>query len=197
MNEPETETPLFPLHSVLFPGGTLRLRIFEPRYLQMVARCLREDTGFGVVLIRSGSEVGHAALPHDIGTLVRIRDWDQGTDGLLNLLTEGERRMRIREQRVQSDQLVVARLELLPYEPNVFLPQQTYGALVRGLEELLNRLDAVYDPGPRRLDDAVWVSSRLAEVLPLGLAFKQVLLELDDPLARLERIVAWLADPEE
>ncbi|CAK0773837.1 Lon N-terminal domain-containing protein [Gammaproteobacteria bacterium] len=194
MNEPEM--PLFPLHSVLFPGGTLRLRIFEPRYLQMVARCLREDIGFGVVLIRSGNEVGHAALPHDVGTLVRIRDWDQGPDGLLNLLTEGERRVRIRERRVQPDQLILARVELLPPEPEVFLPQ-TYAALVRGLEELLNRLGAVYDPGPRRMDDAVWVGGRLAEVLPLGLAFKQTLLELDDPLERLERIVAWLADPEE
>jgi len=189
------EMPLFPLHGVLFPGGILRLRIFEPRYLQMVAHCLREDTGFGVVLIRTGNEVGRAALPHDVGTLVHIRDWDQGTDGLLNLLTEGKRRMRIHERRVQSNQLTLARVELLSREPEIFLPQ-TYAALVRGLEELLNRLGAVYDPGPRRMDDAVWVGGRLAEVLPLGLAFKQVLLELDDPLERLQRIVAWLSDPE-
>ena len=108
------DLPLFPLHTVLFPGGPLPLRIFEPRYLDMVSRCLREDRGIGVVLIREGSETGPAPEVHDLGTLGRIHYWNRRDDGLLGVTLVGGRRFRILASTVQPDQLVCARVELLP-----------------------------------------------------------------------------------
>ena len=84
--------PLFPLHTVLFPGGLLPLRIFESRYLDMISDCLRNDRGFGVCLISAGREVGDGAECFDVGTLARIQDWDSTPDGLLGIIARGEQR---------------------------------------------------------------------------------------------------------
>ena len=84
--------PLFPLKTVLFPGGVLPLRVFEPRYMDMITRCMREDAGFGVCLIAAGEEVGETAVPHPVGTEARIEQWDMAQAGVLNLLTRGSRR---------------------------------------------------------------------------------------------------------
>ena len=99
------EVPLFPLHTVLFPGGPLALRIFEPRYLDMVSECLRNDQPFGVCLIQSGNEAGVAASPHLTGTFARIVDWQSGDDGLLSISARGEQRFHVQETRIERDQL--------------------------------------------------------------------------------------------
>jgi len=184
--------PLFPLHSVLFPGGPLALRIFESRYLDMVSHCLKEESGFGVVLIREGREVGEAPLVYEIGTLGRISDWEQRKDGLLGITVTGEQRFRILETAVQPNQLMTAEVALLPTPPARELPKQ-YATLASLLQRILDELHHPYAALERHYDDAEWVGGRLAELLPLDLAQKQRLLQEDDPLVRLERLGAILA----
>lgn len=183
--------PLFPLHTVLFPGGPLALRIFEPRYLELVSQSLREDEPFGICLIEEGEEVGSAAHTFDVGTLVRITYWNRRRDGLLGVTVRGERRFRILSREIRPNQLVVAEVELLDDDPEVTVPQ-AYAPLKDLLRSILEQLDHPYVNLPRRYEDAGWVSARLVELLPIELAQKQRLLQLDDPLKRLERLKGML-----
>ncbi len=185
------QVPLFPLNTVLFPGGPLPLRIFETRYLDMISRCLKEDAPFGVVLIREGSETG-AAATHEIGTLARIVDWYQGSDGLLGVTAIGEHRFRVLSSRRQPDGLNVGDIEVLPDEPAVPLPEK-YRAMPEILAGVLDDLGLLYESLERRLDDAAWVTSRFVEILPLDLEQKQRCLESSDPQERL-RLVQKLLD---
>jgi Lon protease-like protein len=176
--------PLFPLNTVLFPNGPLPLRIFETRYVDMVRRCMREDQGFGVVLIRAGAESGPAETC-DVGTLAKIVDFNQLPDGLLGLSCVGQRRFRIHSRRTQPDGLNVGEVEWLQDEPTVSVPPQ-HARLAVLLENVLPQLGEVYQGLPMHLDDAAWVGHRLAEILPMDLADKQFCLELGDPLRRLD-----------
>ena len=182
------EIALFPLNTVLFPGGPLPLRIFEPRYLDMVRHCLREERGFGVVLIREGSEVGPAEF-EPVGTLARIVDFNTLPGGLLGLSNVGERRFRVRERRRQRDGLNVGAVEWLDAEPAHALPSE-YGHLPGILDSLLRESADLYGQVERRPDDATWVGYRLAELLPLTLPSRQFCLELEDPLRRLQLLSA-------
>ncbi len=181
--------PLFPLHTVLFPGGPLALRIFEPRYLDMVSRCLRQETGFGVVLIRDGKEVGGVPEVYEVGTFGRISYWEQRRDGLFGITFTGEQRFRILKQEIKPDQLMIAEVELLPNEPSVVVPGK-YRELVDMLLRILNELGQPYQSMPKAYDDSAWVGARLVELLPLELAQKQRLLQLNDPLERLLKLAA-------
>ncbi len=181
------EIPLFPLFTVLFPGGVLPLRIFEPRYVDMVSDCLKRDAGFGVCLITEGGETGDAASCHDVGTLARITDWDKGPDGLLQISCMGGQRFRRLSSRVVSSQLTIARVELLPEPEPVSVPE-SYRSLVRLLETALERLGHGDEGVDANFDDAHWVGCRLAQLLPLELEQKQRLLEMDDALERLAGI---------
>lgn len=179
--------PLFPLNTVLFPGGLLPLRIFEPRYMEMVSVCMKEQSGFGVCLILSGKEVGEAATPYDVGTLVRIVDWEQRDDGLLGITVRGERRFRILSSKVRPSQLIMAEVELLDENTPTAIPPRHERA-VPLLRDLIERLGGIPAEQTLHYDDAVWVSGRLAELLPIDLPQKQYLLQLDDPIERLERL---------
>lgn len=181
--------PLFPLHLVLFPGGPLPLRIFEPRYLSMVSDCLRNDSPFGVVLITKGGETGEAAQCHDVGTLARITDWDQGEDGLLSIMAIGQQRFRVRNRQVRDDQLSMAEVELLPEAPPQALPPQ-YREQAFWLSEVLPTLEP-YQGLPLQPDDADWVAYRLAELL-LKPSQRQILLEQSDPQQRLAQVARQL-----
>ena len=182
---PREEIPLFPLNTVLFPGGPLPLRIFEARYIDLVRRCLREDKGFGVVLIREGDEAGTTpAVTCDVGTYARIVDFSGEPDGLLGIEARGERRFRIHARRRERDGLHVAEVEWLPIEPDVPLPEE-FADLGPALDAVLGQVGDPYDSLERRLDDAGWVAGRLAEILPLPPGHKQHCLEIDDPLERL------------
>jgi len=186
-----TEVPLFPLRTVLFPGGSLRLRIFEPRYLSLVSRCLREEIGFGVVLIRQGAEVG-PAVTYDVGTLARITDWYTLSDGLLGITALGEERLRIGSSRREPDGLVVGDVTMLGPERAAGLePRHT--AAVAALESLSSLANEPIPEAEWRTDDAGWVAARLAELLPSPAAEKQAWLELGDPIARLDAIMPALA----
>jgi uncharacterized protein len=177
--------PLFPLDTVLFPGGPLPLRIFEARYIDLVRRCLREGTGFGVVLIREGEEAGDApATTCDVGTYARIVDFSAQPDGLLGIEARGERRFRILARERARDGLNVAEIEWLPDEVAVPLPEE-FADLAPALDYVLGQVGTPYATLERRLDDSGWVGGRLAEILPLPPAHKQHCLELDDPVERL------------
>lgn len=176
--------PLFPLHTVLFPGGVLPLRIFEARYLDMISRCLRDSSGFGICLIAAGAEVGEAAEVHRVGTLARIIDWSALPGGLLGVTVEGERRFRVLRSEVRPDRLRVAEVELLD-EPEPGRLPQGYAFLAELLGRLLDELGGIYAQRPRRPAETGWVVGRLMELLPLDLELKQHCLELDDPLRRL------------
>lgn len=183
------ELALFPLKTVLFPGGPLALRVFEPRYLDMIARSLRGSNRFGVVAIRIGSEVG-AAQTFDVGTTAEIVDWHQESDGVLGIRAVGRESFRVELSTRQPDGLYVGRVTLFEEPPSVPLPPAR-DSLATLLRSLLAQLP-MYSDAPTPYDDATWVGARLAEVLPLALPLKQSLLETRDPLARLDRIAASL-----
>ncbi|MEJ1960111.1 MAG: LON peptidase substrate-binding domain-containing protein [Gammaproteobacteria bacterium] len=191
-----SELPLFPLNTVLFPGGPLSLRIFEPRYVDMVRSCMREGAPFGVVLIRDGQEAGAVSSAAEVGTSARIIDFSQLPDGLLGILCTGEQKFRVEQRRVQADGLNLATVTWLPQEPSVPLPSELahLGLLMR---RVLPKLGELYAGLPTSFDEAGWVSARLAEILPIGLGDKQECLELDDPLARLERLAPFIRPAEE
>ena len=189
MNGTLTEIPLFPLRTVLFPGGVLPLRIFEPRYLDMVGSCMRGGHGFGVVLIRNGNEARASAqdqLPEifDIGTEARIVDFNQADNGLLGIVAHGERKFRVRDTREQKDHLLLGQVEFLPEEPpGDLLPEHVN--LVEVLKELtkhplVQRLNLDVDFAQARS-----VSFRLADLLPIEPEIKQSLLQLRWPRERL------------
>jgi Lon protease-like protein len=186
------DLPLFPLRTVLFPGGELRLRIFEPRYLDLVRQCSREGTPFGVSLILDGSEAGGPALPAAIGTTARIVDFYTLPDGLLGLRCLGEARFRVRQTRMRDNGLILGEVEAMRvFEPEP-VPAQ-HGLLAQLLERLLDHFGGPHaDAGKAQLDDAHWVAFRLAEMLPFENEERQALLELDSAEARLDRILSAL-----
>lgn len=185
--------PLFLLNTVLMPGGVLPLRVFEPRYLDMLAGCMREDTPFAVVAIAEGSEVGEAAEPMPMGTLATIADWDRGDDGLLEVVALGGERVWLLSTEVQADGLTVAEVQRLPIAEGAAVSDETQ-FLSQGLERLLEKLGEPYSSQQRFLDDSGWVSSRLTELLPIPLPEKQALLEESDPQARLQQIARWVRE---
>ncbi|HJR68627.1 MAG TPA: LON peptidase substrate-binding domain-containing protein [Gammaproteobacteria bacterium] len=189
MSEPH-ELPLFPLGTVLLPGGPLALRVFEPRYLDMVARCLRGENRFGVVAIREGAEVG-AATPYEVGTSAEIVDWQREQNGLLMIVAHGRDGFRALQTRRQDDGLYVGSVEWLEPLPPAELPSvhAPLAALLRRLVEELPLYRALHP----KFDDGVWVGNRLIELLPLALPRKQALLELRDAAERLEQLAAALA----
>jgi len=189
MSEPEPtyRLPLFPLSSVVLPGGLSALRLFEPRYLDMVSDCLKNDTGFGICLIRQGGEAGEAALPYGVGTEVRIVDWDRQPDGLLGITVAGQHKIRVRDLSVESDQLVVAQVLALPPEPEEAVPERCR-SLVEILRQVLRQLEPIVRYEEPRWEDASWVGSRLTELLPLPPRMRQYLVELDNPTARLDEL---------
>lgn len=185
------QVPLFPLNTVLFPGGPLPLRIFEPRYLSMVSKCLQNDTAFGVLLIRDGGETAQATT-HSVGTLARITDWYQGSDGLLGITAIGEQRFRLISSTRQDDGLNIGVVQVLENEPNLPLPDE-YQGMASILAGVLDDLGRLYESMDRHFDDASWVTSRFVEILPIDLEEKQRCLEQSDPVERL-KIVRELLD---
>jgi len=178
------EIPLFPLSTVVFPGGPLPLRIFETRYIDLVRRCMRDGSGFGVVLLREGAEVGVPAVTYDVGTYARIVDFSQQPDGLLGIRATGERRFRILERRRARDGLNLADVEWRGDERAEPLPEE-FADLAPAIDAILTQAGEPYASLERRLDDAAWISGRLAEILPVPVVHKQHCLELDDPVERL------------
>ena len=180
--------PLFPLHTVLFPGGPLPLRIFETRYTDMVRRCMRTQEPFGVVMIQEGDEAGVVATTATVGCTARIVDFHTLHDGLLGISCVGERKFRVLRVWRADDGLNMGEVAWLPVEPELPVPaecERLASTLRRALEELAEH----YENVARKFDDAAWIGARIAELLPIELADKQALLELDDPLERLRSLL--------
>ncbi len=183
--DPNQEVHIFPLNTVLFPGGVLPLKIFEQRYLEMTKICISEDLPFGVCRIKEGREVGTPAVPSEVGCLARITQWDMPQLGIFHLLTEGTQRFRIVHLSVQKSGLISATIEILPGWPKVAPPDTLCSDV---LHAIIEKLGAARFPVPHHFDDAAWVGYRLSEVLPIDLDTRQQLLQMPDPLARLSEL---------
>ncbi len=181
-----SELPLFPLHTVLFPGGPLPLRIFEPRYIDMVRRCTRERSCFGVVQIRAGDEAGEVLRTADVGTSARIVDFYPLPDGLLGITCYGEQKFRLLRRVRAHDGLNVGEVEWLPPGQAIPVPEACHH-FIELLRAVLPRLGDLYAAIPRHYDDAAWVGARVAELLPISLPDIQASLHLHGraPPARL------------
>jgi hypothetical protein len=184
---------IFPLHSVLFPGGALPLRIFESRYLDMISQCMRNGDNFGICLISEGSEVGNAPQIHPIGTLAEISYFQQLKDGCLGITVRGLQRFRILSSEVRTNQLTVAEVELLPKEEPLPLPDD-YQFMVELLQKIFEQLGHPFISLPKHYDNASWVGARMTELLPIKRDQKQEMLEICDPQQRLERLVEILKE---
>ena len=185
-----TETlPLFPLNTVLFPGGRVPLRIFEPRYLDLVRDSSRAGSGFGICLILEGQEAGAAALPAAYGCEARIVDFSTTDQGLLGIVVEGARRFRVERSKVRDNGLVVAEVVWQHATPAQRVRPE-HELLATLLQRLLDRADVPFEKNA--LADADWVGWRLAEWLPLAMAERQSLLQENEPHRRLQFLLEQL-----
>jgi uncharacterized protein len=194
------ELPLFPLQSVLFPDGLLGLKVFEARYLDLVGSCLRQGSGFGVVAIRKGTEVrqpgdsGAGAEFERVGCVAEIIDVDSTQPGILQLRCRGTRRFETLSTAQQADGLWVAQVREVEADASV-LPAPT---LVGSAQGLANAIQALKQQGaepflaPYNFESAGWLANRWCEILPIPLAAKQKLMELDDPQVRLQLVDEFL-----
>ena len=187
--------PLFPLNSVIFPAGVLPLRIFEPRYLDMVKDCVRNQTEFVICLIKDGSEVGHAAKHQLIGTSCKIIDWETLPDGLLGITAQGTRRVEINNTEVKENQLLIGDVEHLSEFDDESLPAK-FNEWAHLISVIIKELGKPFDEQTQELHSAYWVGARLTEFLPFELEQKQRILEMDHPLVRLEHLQDVLKDIE-
>ena len=176
------DLPIFPLRTILFPDSKLPLRIFEPRYIDMVSRSMREDSEFGIILSRESTDPKMFET-YDTGTLARIIDWDQGGDGLLGITTLGTQKFRLKELNKQEDGLNIGSIERIEKEGD-YKPLKEFTHLVELLQAILDDVN-IYDDDEKRFDSASWISYRFAEILPLRIEDKQKCLEIDDPIIRL------------
>ena len=176
--------PLFPLNTLIFPGGRLPLRIFEQRYLDMVKQAIADNSPFGICAIREGSEVGAPAVPYDIGTRVIITDWDMPQTGILHIDTQAQERFVIRSSHTEPNGLLVGTVEPVSAEAATAIPDDLLLA-AEILRQIVNEYGETRFPAPHDFDDAVWVGYRLSEVLPLKLHTRQNLLEMNDSVERL------------
>ena len=187
------DVPLFPLGTVLFPEGRLPLKIFEQRYMDMAKVCLKKNTPFGVCLIVNGRETGAPALPHDVGTLARIGDWDMPQLGVLHVQCRGEQRFRILSRRIETSGLQRADIEVAEStEPILISAEQEMLASL--LARIFDHLEDATPFQPFRFDDVEWVGYRLGELLPMSDSRKQRMLELEDASARLDLVRQYLQD---
>ena len=189
--------PLFPLDAVLFPGGLLSLRIFEVRYLDMISKCRKAGAPFGVVSLTQGSEVrqpGSQEAFAKVGTLASIAEFETPRPGLMLVRASGAQRFRITSSDQLKHGLWVADVERMESDLAVPVPDDLKGtadALARLIQSLQQRADsgaAMPLQEPWQLDDCGWIANRWCELLPLPVPLKQRLMELDNPLVRLELV---------
>ncbi len=187
----QTTLPLFPLNTVVFPGGLLPLRIFEQRYLDMVKQAIADNTPFGICGIREGTETGTPAVPYAVGTRVHVTDWDMPQTGILHIDTRAQDRFVIRSTRTEPSGLLVGTVETVSSEVATAVPDDLELA-VEILRHIIGEHGDAHFPSPHEFDNAVWVGYRLSEVLPLKRSIKQNLLEMNDSVTRLRILAEFL-----
>lgn len=181
------QLPLFPLSSVVLPGGLMPLRLFERRYIDMVKECFRNGSGFGICLIRNGQEANAPSEPYPMGTSVSIIDFDQGADGLLHITARGEEEFNILTYSSSDEGLIIGEVEMLPAKPATPMEPE-YEVLASKLKLILSYLESDTRFDEQHLDDADWVCHRLLEVLPLAPDAKFELLQLGTNAERLQAL---------
>lgn len=183
--------PLFPLNTVVFPGGRLPLRIFEQRYMDMVKQAIAERRPFGICAIREGSEVGAPAVPYDVGTRVEVTDWEMPQTGILHITTRALERFVVRSRQSDAKGLLVGEVDEITPEPHSRVPEDMR-MVVDILRHIMEQVGMEAFPAPQQLDNAAWVGYRLAEVLTLKLSVRQNLLEMNDSVTRLRILHEFL-----
>lgn len=183
------QLPLFPLSSVVLPDGLMPLRLFERRYIDMVKDCFRNDTGFGICLIKRGREAGEVSEPYPVGTRVSIIDFDQGPDGLLHITVKGLEEFTLLTYASQPSGLLMGEVQPLPAQPKTVM-KSDYELLAKKLELILSYLETDIRFEEKHLDDADWVCHRLLEVLPLASEAKFDLLQMGNNEERLDALCA-------
>jgi len=188
----ETDIPLFPLHTVLFPDGYLKLRIFEQRYIDMVRECSLKASCFGVCLINNPEDSNRPANHMRVGTTAEICDFSTLDDGLLGITAHGRQKFIINKTRMRDNGLLMAEVELLDETDLIDMPDE-YSVLSMITGRFMEQAGSNYPSfQPQHLQDANWVGYRLAELLPLDINEKQVLLQISDPLERLQTLLEVL-----
>lgn len=187
-----TKLPVFPLGSVLFPGGLLSLRIFENRYMDMAKACLKNGSPFGIVLIKAGCEVGEPAEPEKVGTLARILEWDMQELGILQIRVKGEQRFRLSAHYPLANGLLIGEMELIQPDLSIDCPELPPCAAF--LRKVLTQTGRMSAENEAKFTDAEWVSLRITEMLPFSNTVKQKMLELTDVRMRLEVLHRFLHD---
>lgn len=198
--------PLFPLGTVLYPGGLLPLRIFEVRYLDMIGKCHKTGAPFGVVALTQGSEVRKPSASaakgdgfaveefHAVGTLAVITEFSATQPGLMVIRSAGSQRFRISNREKLKHGLWIADVTRLDDDLTVKIPEDlqscadALGKLIKSLQDRNIAQDDMPLSKPYQLDDCGWVANRWCELLPIPLELKQRLMELDNPLVRLELV---------
>lgn len=183
------QLPLFPLSSVVLPDGLMPLRLFERRYIDMVKDCFRNDTGFGICLIKKGREAGDVSEPYPVGTRVSIVDFDQGADGLLHITVKGLEEFKLLTYAALPSGLLMGEVQPVPSQDKTEM-KSDYELLAKKLELILSYLETDIRFEEKHLDDADWVCHRLLEVLPLASEAKFELLQMAGNEERLEALSA-------
>ncbi len=179
--------PLFPLSSIVLPGGRLPLRLFEPRYIRMVSECMKKDGGFGICLARPQGTAGLDAKPFPLGAVSKVIDFDQGSDGLLHITVLGEQEFTIESFHVESDGLLIGEV-VLQQRPAATPMPSAYSGLAVKLSQILDHLEPHISFPDRDLDDAEWVCNRLLELLPIDADHKYEMLSNFDTNSRLKAL---------
>jgi len=187
----QSRLPLFPLNTVVFPGGRMPLRIFEQRYLEMIKQAIADNTPFGICAIREGAETGTPAVPYPVGTRVHVTGWDMPETGILHIDTHAQERFVIRSLHTESNGLLIGTVDDVSAEPATAVPRELELA-IEILRHIIDEYGAEHFPAPHDFDNAAWVGYRLSEVLPLKLSIKQDLLEMNDSVTRLRILAGFI-----
>lgn len=196
---PAQQLPLFPLGTVLFPGGLLRLKVFEVRYLDLMTRCLKNNSSFGVVSIRQGTEVRQAGSGTPelaaVGCEARLLSVDMVAPGLMQVRCEGLERFRLLRHDTGTNGLITAEVAPIEADPRDAAPQAAHVEAARGLAGALRQLrergmDVALEPF--RFAECGWIANRWCELLPFPVSLKQQLLELPNPALRLDLVDQFL-----
>lgn len=181
------QLPLFPLSSIVMPDGLMPLRIFERRYIDMIKDCFKNDSGFGICLIKQGKEAGDVSEPYPLGTRVSIVDFDQGADGLLHITARGIEEFTLLTYSSNDSGLLIGEVSPRPKRAATAMDPE-FELLAKKLDLILDYLDTESRYDEKKLDDADWVIHRLLEVLPLANEAKFELLQMDSNRERLEAL---------
>lgn len=179
--------PLFPLSSIVLPGGRLPLRLFEPRYIRMVSESMKEGTGFGICLAKPGEEGSLETEPFPLGTIARVVDFDQGADGLLHITVLGEQEFTIETYESDPDGLLIGTVHPQALPEPVSIPA-TYSTLAVKLSQIIEHLEPHISFPDRDLNSAEWVCNRLLELLPIDATEKYEMLKSFDTESRLKAL---------